>query len=156
MQLNSYAQDALLDLNQVLASQGPQAALGFLNARVPHRFTAANKIEDGHMVCVLLHDKAGKLQPGMVVKVPMDHSFCQFVIREGSFSTTHSGQDERLAGHPFQGIMQSYCGVPLVDAAGEVAGTLCHMDMQSQLLSDVEFDVFQRAARVFPRYLRLR
>lgn len=154
MQLSSYAHDALLDLNQVLAQQGAQAALAFLNARVPHRFTAANKIADGHMVCVLLHDKAGQLQPGAIAKVPLGHSFCQFVMRDGSFCTTHSGDDERLADHPYRGVMLSYCGVPLLDAAGEVAGTLCHMDTQSQLLSDEEFDVFQRAARVLPKYLR--
>ncbi|MFG5776247.1 hypothetical protein ACFIQF_04175 [Comamonas sp. J-3] len=153
--LSSYVQDALLDLNQVLAQQGAQAALALLNARAPHRFTAANKFEDGHMVCLLLHDKAGKLQPGMVAKVPLGHSFCQFVMRDGSFNTTHSGEDERLLGHPSQGVMLSYCGVPLLNAAGEVAGTLCHMDAQSQQLSDAEFDVFQRAARVLPKYLRL-
>ena len=153
--LSSYVQDALLDLNQVLASQGAQAALAFLNARVPHRFTSANQFVDGHMVCVLLHDKAGKLQPGMVAKVPLGHSFCQFVMRDGCFSTTHSGDDERLRGHPYQGVMLSYCGVPLLGARGEVAGTLCHMDPQSQMLRDEEFDVFQRAARVLPKYLRL-
>ena len=156
MQLSSYTQDALIDLGQVLEQHGVQAALAFLNARVPHRLTTVNHIDDGHMVCTLLHDKAGKLTPGTVAKVPMDHSFCQFVVRDGSFYSAHSGNDIRLIDHPYPGVMLSYCGVPLIDANGELFGTLCHLDMESHTLPPEEFDVFQRAARLFPKYVKRR
>lgn len=153
MQQSPYSHDALQDLNRVLESEGIQSALAFLNARAPHRFTAVNLIQDKHMVCKLLHDKAGKLVPEAIAPVPMQHSFCQFVLRDGWFNTHDSGADARLAEHKYQGVVLSYCGVPLTDSAGELWGTLCHMDMREQLLPEEEFELFQRAARLLPKYL---
>lgn len=153
MQLSTHAQEALLDLTRVLESEGAQAALAFLNARAPHRLTSINLIQSDHMVCQLLHDKAGKLAPTAIAPVPMLHSFCQFVVQDGWFSTHDSSTDVRLDQHKYQGVVLSYCGVPLTDASGELFGTLCHMDMQAQLLPEEEFDFFQRAARILPKYL---
>lgn len=131
-----------------MRSEGPQAAIAFLNAGVPHRYAAAYQLTNGILHNVLLVDKAGEVTPEHLMSVPLGTSFCQFVIRDGLFRTQDSGSDVRLAGHPYQGVMQSYHGVPLLGADGEVRGTLCHFDVVSLPISDDEFALLQSAAQM--------
>jgi GAF domain-containing protein len=136
------------------AGQGLKAALADLNGRVPHRYTALYRLEDAQLKNVELIDKAGELRPEFLASVPLTDSFCQFVLRDGAFLTEDSARDERLDGHPYKGVMVAYHGVPVIDGAGELFGSLCHFDVQVQPLSDAEFahlqGVAQALARVMP------
>lgn len=136
----------------VLASAGADTALAFLNAGVPHRYSAVYRFDGNTLKNILLFDKAGEVRPAFLAEVPLDVSFCQFVIRDGVFRTTDSATDRRLDGHPYQGVMVSYHGVPIL-VRGEIWGTLCHFDVAAQPLADEEFDLLRGAATVTPGFV---
>ena len=142
----------LLEYVQLLDEQGP-AGLDFLNARVPHRFTGLYRLEAGIMYNVFLHDKEGVVIPEFLKAVPLGESFCQFVLRDGLFCTSNTAEDSRLDGHKYQGVLGAYYGVPLLNNAGELYGTLCHFDSVPRSLDDEEFAVQQQAAKILPSYL---
>jgi GAF domain-containing protein len=139
--------------SSVLTSQGATDALAYLNEGVPHRYSALYRVDGQILRNVLLHDKQGEVRPEFLAAVPFESSFCQFVLRDGNFRTDDSGSDARLNGHPYQGVMVSYHGVPLVGQSGELIGTLCHFDVAQHGLSDGEFELLERAGRAFPLYL---
>ncbi len=135
------------DLLTTARRQGLPAALGQLNARVPHRYTAAYRLRDGELHCAYLFDKQGENQPGFLASVPLHDSFCQYVFREGVFLIEDSAQDPRLEGHPYQGIVAAYHAVPLLGSHGELQGTLCHLDVVPRTVPDSEIEALQKAAR---------
>lgn len=143
---------ALSQLESVLARDGRVAGLAFLNKRVDHRFTAIYRLDKALMKNVALVDKEGLGLPDLQ-EVPLGNSFCQFALRDGRFLTSESGKDARLDGHPYQGVVGSYVGLPLLGNDGQLWGTFCHFDIASQSLQDEEFDFLQKAARMLPRYL---
>lgn len=137
----------------VLNADGPDAALAYLNEGVPHRYSAVYRFAGPMLRNVLLHDKAGEMRPEFLVAVPFEQSFCQFVLRDGSFRTDDSAADPRLEGHPYRGVVVSYHSVPLTTAAGDLWGTLSHFDMTPLQLSDAEFELLQGAGRLMPSFL---
>ena len=137
----------------LLATQGPQVALRHLNSGVPHRYTAVYRFDGEMLRNVLLHDKRGQVRPAYLIDVPFKQSFCQFVVRDQAFRTDDSENDDRLAGHPYRGVVVSYHSVPVVDAQGALWGTLSHFDMSRHPLADSEFELLQGAARLLTRYL---
>jgi hypothetical protein len=145
--------DALTGYQLTLEREGP-AGLSYLNARVPHRYTAVYNLTQGILRNTHLYDKHGEVTPAFLQEVPLQESFCQFVVKDGLFCTSDSSRDERLDGHKYQGVMGSYHGLPLLDNFGELYGTLCHFDTASLALPDEEFEFFQRAARILPKYLK--
>lgn len=60
------------------------------------------------------------------------------MLRDGFFVTSDTSADPRLDGHVYQGVIQAYHGVPLLDDRGELFGTLCHFDTDSYGLPDEE------------------
>lgn len=131
----------------LLPALGVPAALAYLNAGVPHRYTAVYRMQGDKFENIHLHDKQSEVVPAFLAAVPLEDSFCQFVLRDGLFSTHDSALDARLDGHKYKGVMVAYHGVPIADEAGGLWGTLCHFDVASHALSDLEFDLLQHAAR---------
>lgn len=140
------------EFRALLEANGP-AGLDFLNARVPHRYTGIYRLDGGSLRNLYLHDKQGEVTPDFLQVVPFEDSFCQFVLRDGFFVTDNSGDDHRLNGHKYQGVMVAYHGVPLLDDRSELFGTLCHFDVVSYGLPPDELEFMHRAARELPRYL---
>ncbi|APW39633.1 hypothetical protein RD110_22490 [Rhodoferax koreense] len=136
-----------------LKTGGLKAGLAALNDRVAHRYTAAFRFTGQSMRAVEFHDKAAEPKPDVFDEVPIGDSFCQFVMRNGQFRTGNSALDHRLNGHAYQGVLLSYHGVPLLDNAGELFGTLCHFDFSAEGMTDDEFLFFQKAARLLPPHL---
>ncbi|MDO9406191.1 MAG: GAF domain-containing protein [Polaromonas sp.] len=143
----------LQQFSSTLDSSGLAAALAVLNGGVAHRYTALYQLQGGLLRNLELHDKQNEVRPEFLLEVPLETSFCQFVLRDGLFRTSDSGGDSRLDGHPYQGVMVSYHGVPLVDSSGGVLGTLCHFDVEALDLSDTEFELLQQAAQRLPAFL---
>ena len=137
-----------------LNAQGASAALGYLNAGVPHRFSAIYRLFDDRFQNVLLLDKQGEPTPAFLDAIPFEVSFCQFVLGDGFFSTDDSAADRRLDGHPYQGVMNSYCGVPIVSDAGDLIGTLCHFDLMPQSVLKEEFGLLQKAGHALPGFVQ--
>ncbi|RYY91242.1 MAG: hypothetical protein EOO24_31850 [Comamonadaceae bacterium] len=143
--------DSRLDeFRAVLEQQGLQQALAVLNRDVPHRYSAVYRLTGALLRNHLLFDKQGEISPDFLKVVPFDSSFCQFVFREGVFNTDDSSLDNRLADHPYQGVVISYTGVPIVDTlgGGEIVGSLCHFDLVRHTLDDDAFEILQRASRL--------
>jgi GAF domain-containing protein len=139
---------------QALTTGGLDAALEVLNARIRHRYSAVYHLEGkDRLVNLVLVDKFGEPCPDYLRDIPYDASFCQFAVREGQFRTDNSALDERLNGHPYQGIMNSYHSVPLVSTEGRILGTVCHFDLAAFALDDEDFELLRLAARVFATYV---
>ena len=132
-------------------------ALAFLNEGVPHRYTAAYRIRESIFENVALHDKKGEVRPDFLAAVPFEASFCQFVLRDGVFMTEDSARDGRLDGHPYQGVMISYHGVPIAETREHVVGTLCHFDVTELGLPDPGLSYFScKSVRFFARPAAMR
>lgn len=142
----------LQEYQRSLETQGP-AGLAFLNARVPHRYTGVFRLHEGALRNMFLYDKQGEIVPEFLQVVPLDDSFCQFTLRDGLFTTQDSSADPRLDGHKYKGVLLSYVGLPLLDNAGALYGTMCHFDAQALVLDDNEFEIFRQAAKLLPAYL---
>ena len=139
---------------KALAQRGLEGALGVLNRRVPHRFTAVYRLIGRALHNVATVDKHLHLEPLDLKVVPLEDSFCQFVLRDGLFLTSQSGGDNRLAGHPYSGVVGCYVGVPVRDPQGRLAGTLCHFDLDNHEIDDDEYLLLDRVARLMSGLLR--
>jgi hypothetical protein len=144
---------ALSEVERELAQKGLTGALGVLNRRVPHRFTAVYRLIGQALHNVATADKHHHLDPLDLKVVPLKDSFCQFVLRDGLFLTRDSGTDSRLGGHPYGGIVGCYVGVPIRTRDGRLSGTLCHFDLESFDVDDDEYLLLDRAARLMPAFL---
>ncbi|WP_395345227.1 hypothetical protein [Variovorax sp. UC122_21] len=116
-ELTAYASFGQL-FDEVCTQEGISSALAVLNAAVPHRYTAVFRLSDRRMVNVALVDKHGEPLPEFLAEVPIASSFCQYVLRDGSFLTGDSSSDRRLNGHPYQGVMLSYLRDPHLRSRG--------------------------------------
>ena len=141
------------DFEEVLCSQGAYAALKFLNQRVSHRFSAIYRLDKDDLEIVQLIDKLDDAATTPASRVPFSQSFCEVAIRETSFKTSNSALDKKLDGLPNQGVLLSYVGLPLMQDAGNLYGTLCHYDTIEQVISDDEFAFLQQAAALMKRAL---
>lgn len=143
----------LTALKTTLETEGLNAALEGLNRRVPHRYTVIYRFDGDAFYSVAVFDKQGEPPPVLFRRVPFVDSFCQFTVGEGVFRTESSMDDRRLDGHIHQANVQSYTGLPLDDASGNLYGTFCHLDMVPQKLDETEFAFLQQATRLLSKYL---
>lgn len=144
--------DETFDLmTAALKSGGLFAALTVLNERVAQRWTAVYRLApDRHLVNVALVDKLGEVCPSYLLSIPNDVSFCQYSFDQGQFRTDNSALDDRLTGHPYKGVINSYHAVPIVSTDGQVRGTVCHFDTDALPLLDEDFELLRLAARTLP------
>lgn len=133
--------------------EGLQAAVRQLNKRVPHRFTAIVQLAGAQLRVVSMVDKLKELEPDFSASMPLEASFCQFVLRQGTFRTDNSETDERLVHHPYRGVIKSYHGAPVADPDGKLLGTACHIDYDAKDLSDSEYEVLKGIATGLYPYL---
>lgn len=122
----------------ITAVGGLNAAMRWLNSRVPYRFTAIFAF-DGDMlrnICFVDKDNADVTK---CVDQPILDSYCTYIHRSGKpFSVEQASMDARVADHPKRDSYQCYYGVPLVDTNGKILGTVCHFDAVPQsVMEDV-------------------
>lgn len=148
------AADPYLQIDSALKTGGLAEGLRFLNGRVEHRFTAIYRLDQLVLRNVQLVDKAPDgFDASALEELPLGDSFCQFVLRDGQFKTSQTSAMGELDGHPYQGVLESYVGLPIMKTATDMFGTLCHFDFGRQPISDEEFALLQKVARLLPRYL---
>lgn len=146
----------LTALQTTLETEGLNAALEGLNRRVPHRYTVIYRFDGDAFYSVAVFDKQGEPPPVLFKRVPFTDSFCQFTVGEGEFRTENSMGDRRLDGHIHQANVQSYTGLPIDDASGNLYGTFCHLDMVPRKLDESEFVFLKQATRVLSKYLAVK
>jgi hypothetical protein len=157
-----YQQDQHLSQHREFAKEfaelcdvsGLGPALDLLNGGVPHRYTGFYQATPSAMINVALADKVGEPRPDFLAEVPVASSFCQFVLRDGSFLTGDSAADDRLDGHPYKGVMLAYCGVPVFNAEGEPSGTLCHFDVVVRNVAEGDLARLHAAASMLSLHLK--
>jgi GAF domain-containing protein len=141
-------QSVVAEFGTILDTKGLHAALGFLNARTRHRFTALYRFELPMLRSVCLYDREN---PAVRIAGDslMQETYCSFVWdRAGHFATADALGDERLISHPNRYSVQAYCGAPVVDDAGICVGTLCHFDGRPRLVPETEIPVMERIGRL--------
>ena len=140
-------------LRNTLVTGGLRGALEWLNARTTYRYTGVYRLEDKAMRMVAMFDRNGEDATALTV-IPFGDSFCQFVMRDGVFNTTHAAEDSRLDGHVYRDIVASYFGLPLASSPGEFYGTLCHFDVVPKVVDDAEIEFLYSAAPVLMEHLK--
>lgn len=153
MNSSSTTSEIMRSLEQVLESNGVQAAVELLNARVPHRYTCVFELKGGVLRSLYVFDKQKQFTPDSLKVVQLKDSFCQFVLRDGIFATFSSSNDERVEAVTATKAFEAYVGVPLLDNFGEIFGTLCHIDASALDLASEEFLIFEKAARLIPKFI---
>jgi len=145
---------AIAELERVIAEDGIHAALRFLNARAPHRFTGIYRSDPPVLRNVQLFDRGN---PALEVgeDVPLRETYCSITSAHAApFTTADAGTDERLLDHPARESTLSYCGVPILDPSGEAVGTLCHFDVVARPIPHAEIALLQAAAPIVLQALR--
>lgn len=144
------------NVKAALHTGGVAGGLRELNLGVPHRYSGIFKLDGALLQNTHMFDKQGLPRPDGLETVVLADSFCQVVLRDGFLLTDNSGDEPRLSSSPYQNVVVAYHGVPILDNAGELSGTLCHFDMVEQSISDSEFACLQEAARLFASVLARR
>ena len=62
------------------------------------------------------------------------------------FSVNDSLNDPRVDGHSKQPIIHSYYGLPLLGAAGQLLGTVCHFDYDTRPMVEETVDFLDAVA----------
>ncbi|KAF1048753.1 MAG: hypothetical protein GAK38_01197 [Xylophilus sp.] len=137
----------------LLARGGLAAAIGWLNASVPHRYTAAYRIAAAQLHSVYVHDKRGELPPGNLSTVDLDRSFCQFAVQANGAIVADAASDPRLADISAASKVVAYCGVPIGAGDVDLFGTLCHFDSQARAVTDAQFALLEAAGQQLYPYL---
>jgi hypothetical protein len=117
-------------LERALREEGLAGAARHLNGKVKHRYTAIFLREGASLRNVALFDKNDP-SPGLWPPFPIGNSFCSIVIGSAKpLEVREARSDPRaeVRNHPAAASWQSYAGVPLIDAEGDVFGALCHFD----------------------------
>ena len=114
---------------KTLDMQGVRAALAYIVSLSEYRFISVFQFRDDKAMAALHFDRE---HPAVLssAEVPDTATYCCYVRdSRGVFTTANALLDARLAGHPKRSQVLSYCGVPVMDAEGQLLGTLCHYDV---------------------------
>lgn len=143
----------LAQFRAVIKSHGLDGALRYLNARTAFRYSAVYRLDGQTLHNVHLYDRLGE-SPASLSEVPLGDSFCQFVIKDQGFGTADSSTDDRLLGHPYRGVLNSYFGLPLSRKPGTIYGTFCHFDFKPMRIDDSEIPLLEAVVPVLMDHLR--
>ena len=139
---------ALFDLKAAFTRDGVRGALAFLNSLTPHRFTSLYRFDGPTLRNITFFDREN---PNVETcdDIPVEASYCVFVRDlSANFVVQDAGRDERVRNHPKQSTVQCYCGVPLLDRAGKMFGSICHFDFKPGRISDRDVELLEYMARL--------
>lgn len=135
------------EVRQELTRSGVRAALVRLNEYSAHRFTALFRFDGPTLRNLHLIDHLDA-DVERCPDMPVEDSYCVFVRDLASrFITEDANTDDRVAGHPKQELIKSYCGLPLQTSTGQLFGTICHFDYAPLPFAENEILVLEDIAR---------
>lgn len=115
--------------SDVLATAGVRAALAYLLHLTDYRFIGIFRFSHGMATAAVHYDRENPATTG-IDEVPENTTYCCYVRdSRGAFMTADATGDARLAGHPSRQAVPAYCGVPVLDSAGTLLGSLCFYDL---------------------------
>lgn len=136
----------------LLQEKGVYEALRFVNSKSSHRFTALYVFDGSTLknICVVDKEDASMRQMDSIEVV---NSYCLYVFNSGQrFIVPDSLSDDRVKGHPKQAVIQSYCGMPLMNDSAMV-GTLCHFDFTPISYTDDEVTLLESISPILVKWL---
>lgn len=132
--------------SKLLATEGLRAALYSLLRLTDYRFISIFRFRDGRATSVVHVDRENlTLQQADEVQDTATYC-CHVRDANGPFVTADAVVDPRTQDHPARDAVRAYCGMPIVDAAGELIGTLCHYDLVPRDPEQLEVDLLVRVA----------
>lgn len=126
----SHTEDPASRILATLENDGLHAALRLLNERTPHRFTGIYRYDGDMLRNVILFDVHDPyLLHGS--DIPMQHSYCALLqdSQAGTIEFDDPRSDPPSMARSHLTPVVSYCGVLLLDDAGQPFGSLCHYDL---------------------------
>jgi GAF domain-containing protein len=139
---------------KVLAEEGILPALGFLNSRVRHRFTAVSRIESTTLHDLFVFDREDSKTLFGGTSQPLVETYGSLVQRRKQpFQTDNSLQDGRLLFHSARVTVLSYIGVPIRLESGELWGVLSHSDREAHVATVGESELLQEVIPPLARWL---
>lgn len=136
----------LEEFDQIIRLQGLRSALLYLNALVPHRFTALYRLDGPTFVCRAAVDAEQEEMTVDLTEVPVADSYCQFVVRDGVYWTQDSLIDPMLAGHKHRELVRGYIGTRVGHPGQSAQGSLCHIDFSPWSVNVDQVAFFEHAA----------
>lgn len=125
---------------------GVREGLAFLLQLTDYRFIGIWRFQDGKADAAVYYDRNNPSQV-RATEVPDDATYCCYVrTSRGIVMIADSMQDLRTVGHPTREAIASYCGVPVMDADGQIFGTLCHYDLAPRDPEQVDTELMIQVA----------
>jgi hypothetical protein len=138
----------LPELRKRLATEGLRGAVQFLNSLTPHRFTSLYRFDGPTLRNVTFFDRDNP-DVESSEDIPIEASFCVFVRdTRCAFTIADAGSDDRVRDHPKRAVVKRYCGVPLLDSAGRMFGSICHFDFEPGRVDESEVALLERMAEL--------
>jgi hypothetical protein len=135
-------------LKTVLATKGVRGAVKYLNSLTSHRFTSLYRFDGPTLRRVTFYDRENPDNEDCE-DIPVEASYCVFVRDSGRpFSIQDAASDDRVKDHPKREVVKRYCGVPLLDDAGRMFGTICHFDFSPGRIDEAEVALLERMAEI--------
>ena len=145
--------EARAAFKSVLEREGIRAALCFLNWLTRHRFTSLYQFDNQMLRSVYFFDRENPLSVASP-DIPITASYCVFIRDQGvPFATADAKNDHRVDSHPNRNHVQSYYGVPLLNRAGGVFGSLCHFDLKPLPVTKEDVRLLESAAELMQEQL---
>jgi GAF domain-containing protein len=120
---------AFQHFEHTLDTRGVRAALAYIVSQSDYRFISVFQFRDDKAMAALHFDREHPEQLRSP-EVPDTATYCCYVRdSRGVFTTANAMLDARLADHVSRANVLAYCGVPVMDAEGQLLGTLCHYDV---------------------------
>ena len=130
----------------VLHGQGVRKSLAYLVGLTDYRFIGIWRFLGGRANAAVHYDREN---PAILhaEEVPDTATYCCYVRNsKGVFMTAHALLDPRTACHPAREAVPAYCGVPIMDASGEILGTLCHYDLVPRNPEQIDLELIIQVA----------
>ena len=139
-------EQAVREIKRILRSDGVRAALIYVNGLTEHRFSALYQFHDDALRNLYFYDRENP-EIESTDEIPVTASYCVFLRDSGMlFHTSDALRDGRVRTHPKREQVQAYCGVPVLDAAGKLFGSVCHFDIQPRVIADEDVDLMEAVA----------
>lgn len=138
--------EAFARFEAALLGSGARAALAYLVGLTSYRFIGIFRFSGGMANAAIHYDRENPAVTH-IDAVPESATYCCFVRDcRGSFTTVDALEDPRLAEHVARAAVRAYCGVPVMDAEGQLLGTLCHYDVVPRNADELDVPLLLQAA----------
>ncbi len=132
--------------SEILEARGVREGLIYLASLTDYRFIGIWRFKAGKANAAVHFDKENPAVTS-ATEVPDDATYCCYVRdSRGAFMTAEALLDPRTEGHPARATVPTYCGVPVMDAEGDLLGTLCHYDLVPRDPSELDLELLLQAA----------